>query len=259
MLASLFTTLLSLGGFILISSPFALLITAFQIWMFINAIRQREYIWAVLILLGWGLAALWYYLWVYQGSASSTRGFELPGAFDRRRMKELESQIHYLDKAHHYSQLGDIYFQKGKLEKAETCYRAAMERDAEDIDTRAHLGQCLLRLKRPTEARPLLQGVVAENPKHEYGYSLMALAETLTALGEKDAALDIWKRVTANNMYPRAKVQLAQLYLERDQKDLALTELREVMADDTHAPTYQRKRDRVWIQRARALLKKVPA
>src|SRR4051812_15600467 len=118
MLASLFTALLSLGGLFLVSSPLALLITGFQIWMFIDAVRQREYIWAALILFGWGLAALWYYLWVYRGSGSATRGFELPGAFDKKRMKELESKIHYLDKAHHHSQLGDIYFQKGKLEKA---------------------------------------------------------------------------------------------------------------------------------------------
>src|ERR1041385_4270722 len=182
MLASLFTTLLSLGGFIMVSSPLALLITAFQLWMFVDAIRQREYIWAAIIIFGWGLAALWYYLWVYRGSPSTTRGFELPGAFDRRRMKELESQIHYLDKAHHHLQLGDIYFQKGKLEKAESCYRASIERDPQDIDTRAHLGQCLLRLKRPAEARPLLEGAIAENPKHDYGYSMMALAETMTAL-----------------------------------------------------------------------------
>ncbi len=259
MLASLVTTLLQFGGLALVSSPFALLITAFQLWMFIDAIRQREYVWAALIIFGWGLAALWYYLWVYRGAASSTRGFELPGAFDKRRMKQLESQIHYLDNAHHYSQLGDLHFQKGKLEKAEGCYRAAMERDPQDIDTRAHLGQCLLRLKRPAEARPLLEGVVAENPKHEYGYSLMALAETLTALGEKDAALTIWKRVTENNMYPRAKVQLAELYLERNHPELARTELHEVLADDAHAPTFQRKRDRVWVRRARGLLKKVSA
>ena len=63
-------------------------------------------------------------------------------------------------------------------------YRAAMERDPQDIDTRAHLGQCLLREKRPAEARPLLEGVIAENPKHDYGHTMMALAETLTALGE---------------------------------------------------------------------------
>ncbi|MGZ4031933.1 MAG: spore germination protein, partial [Tumebacillaceae bacterium] len=113
----------------------------------------------------------------------------------RKRIKELQAQIYHLDKAHHHSQLGDIYFQQGKLEKAEACYRAAMERDPQDIDTRAHFGQCLLREKRAAEARPLLEGVIAENPNHEYGYTMMALAETLTALGETDAAMKIWQQV----------------------------------------------------------------
>src|SRR6185295_6185353 len=103
---------------------------------------------------------------VYRGSPSATRGFELPGAHDRRRIKELQGKIHHLDKAHHYSQLGDIYFQQGKLAEAESCYRSAMEREPEDIDTRAHLGQSLRRQKRPAEARPLLEAVCAENPKH---------------------------------------------------------------------------------------------
>ena len=87
-----------------------------------------------------------------------------------------------------------------------------MEREPDDINTRAHLGQCLLREERPAEARPLLASVVAENPKHEYGYSLMALAETLTALKETDAAIDLWKQVTAAHSYARAKVQLGELY-----------------------------------------------
>ena len=112
------------------------------------------------------------------------RGFELPGAQSRRRIKELEAQIHHLDKAHHYSQLGDVYFQQGKLDKAEVAYRAALDRDGQDLDTRAHLGQCLLRLNRPADAKPLLQGVLRENPKHEYNYTAMAYAETLAALGK---------------------------------------------------------------------------
>ena len=251
MLASLLTNLW--GNWL--ASPFGLLIFGFQIWMFIHAVRQREWVWAVFILIGWGLGALWYYLYVYRTSA--TRGFELPGAQSRRRIRELQAQIHHLDKAHHHSQLGDVYFQQGKLPKAEASYRAAMERDPSDIDTRAHLGQCLLRANRPAEARPLLEAVVAENPKHDYGYSLMALAETLTALGQKDAALNIWKQVTANHSYPRAKVQLAELYLDQGQKDRARPELHEVLADDVHAPVFQRKRDRIWIGRAKRLMRKV--
>ncbi len=98
---------------------------------------------------------------------------------------------------------------------------------------------------------------MAENPKHEYGYSLMALAEDLTALGEIDAALNIWKQVTENHSYPRAKVQLAELYLARNQADLARSEVREVLADDAHAPAFQRKRDRVWVRRAKSLSRKL--
>src|SRR5207247_4448753 len=195
----------------------------------VEAIRRREWMWAVLILAFSVFASIWYYFYVYRDAPSATRGFELPGAHDRRRIEELQAQIHHLDKPHHYSQLGDIYFQQGKLDKAEACYRAALERDAQDLDTRAHLGQCLLRLKRPAEARPLLEGVVCENPKHDYGYSLMALAEDLTALGEKEAAMNIWKQVTENHSYPRAKVQLAELYVGKDQRDLARDELRDVI------------------------------
>jgi len=240
-----------------LANPWWALVSLFVLWMLVDAIRRREWLWAFFILIGWGISAFLYYLLVYRVTPTATRGFELPGAFDRRRIKQLEAQIHYLDKAHHYSQLGDLYFQQGKLDKAETNYRAAMERDAQDLDTRAHLGQCLLRQKRPAEARPLLEGVVAENPKHDYGYSQMALAETLTALGATDAALAIWQEVTESHSYPRAKVQLAELYLARNQPDLARAQVQEALVDDAHAPGFQRKRDRFWVRRARSLLRKV--
>lgn len=234
------------------------LFVVFQIWMFVDAIRREEWLWAVFIFLtfGWGLSAVLYYFFVYRAAAPSvTRGFELPGTQHRKRIKELQAQIHHLDKAHHHSQLGDVYFQQGKLESAEASYRAALERDAADLDTRAHLGQCLLRLKRPAEARPLLEGVVAENPKHDYGHTLMALAETLAALGETEAALAMWRQVTENHSYPRAKVQLAELYLAKNQPELARTQLNDVVADDAHAPAFQRRRDRLWVRRAKGLVR----
>ena len=254
MFASLVTNLVDFDYWL--ANPWMAIISIFQLWMLIDAVRRREWIWAVFIFIGWGISALFYYFAVYRASPSATRGFELPGAHDRRRIKELQAKIHHLDKPHHHSQLGDVYFQQGKLGPAEKCYRAAMERDSQDIDTRAHLGQCLLRQKRLSEARPLLEGVIAENPKHDYGYSMMALAETLTGLGEKEAALSLWKQVTENHSYPRAKVQLAELHLGRNEAELARSELKEVLDDDVHAPAFQRKRDRVWIRRAKSLMRK---
>jgi tetratricopeptide (TPR) repeat protein len=235
------------------NSPATLVFGLFHLWMLVDAIRRREWVWVLFLLVFPVFSTLWYFFLVYRDSPSATRGFELPGAHDRKRIKELQAQIHHLDKPHHYSQLGDIYFQQGKLDKADACYRAALERDPQDIDTRAHFGQCLLRQNKPQEARPILEGVVAENPKHDYGHSLMALAETLGALGETDAAIATWQRVTDNHSYPRARVQLAQLYTAKGQTDLARAELREVIDDDPHAPAFQRKRDRVWIRRAKKL------
>jgi hypothetical protein len=239
------------------ANPWTLLILGFQIWMFIDAIRRKEWIWALFIMIGFGFSAFFYYFAVYRNSPSATRGFELPGAHSRKRIKELEAQIHHLDKAHHHSQLGDVYFQSGKLAKAEACYRKALEREPEDIDTRAHLGQCLLRQKRTAEAKPLLEGVVWQDPKHDYGHSTMALAETLGALGETDRALTLWKQITDNHAYPRARVQYAELLITRKEIEPARAVLKEVIADDPHAPAFQRRRDRVWTRKARSLLRKI--
>ncbi len=257
MFASLISDFLNIDY--LIHNPWWLLAFLFQLWMFIDAVRRSEWFWAVFIFIGFGVSAILYFFIVYRGAAaaSGATGFELPGAQSRARIKQLQAKIHHLDNAYHHFQLGDIYFQKGKFAEAEKSYRAALEREPNDIDTRGHLGQCLLRLNRPAEARPLLEAVCRENFKHDFGYSLMAYAETLTALGETDEALKIWQNVVENNSYPRAKVQLAEIYFARKQNELARAQLNDVVSDDVHAPTFQRKRDRVWISRAKGLLRQM--
>src|ERR1017187_5723316 len=52
-------------------------------------------------------------------------------------------------------------------------------------------------------------------------------------------------------------VQLAELYAAKKQPDAARAELKDVLSDDPHAPAYQRKRDRVWIRRAKSLMGKL--
>jgi len=241
-------------------NPLMLLVLLFNLWMLVDAIRNQEWMWAVFIFIFPLLNAILYYFMVYRVSRpAATRGFELPGTAQRGQIKDLQAKIHHLDKAHHHAQLGDIYFEQGKLAEAEKCYRAAFERDSNDIEIRAHLGQCLLRTGKTQEALRLLEQVCAEDPRHEYGYSMMALAETLTALGQKARAIEIWRMVLANHSYARAKVQLAELYADQGQVAEAKAELAEVVADDAHIPKFQRKRERVWVSRAKALLKKMPA
>lgn len=242
----------------IISSPFAVAALLFQLWMLIDAIRKREWLWAVFIFAFSIISALLYFFMVYRAEGGlATRGFELPGAHSRRRIKELKAQIHHLDKPHHHLALGDVYFQQGKLDLAETHYRASLERDGDDRDARAHLGQCLLRKKNPAEAQSLLETVVKEDPKHDYGYTMMALAETYMALGHADAAIQVWQRALEAHSYARARVQLAELYLAKGQLDAAREQVMEVIDTDAYAPAFDRKRNRVWLRRAKALRGKI--
>jgi len=241
----------------LLSNPILLATTAFQLWMGIDALRRREFLWAIFILIGWGFSAVLYFFMVYRVAGpvgGGLQGFELPGAGNRRRIRELQSRIHHLDHARNHLDLADIYFAQGKLGLAEASYRESLKRDATDIDAIAHLGQCLQRQNRAAEARPLLEQALAENPHHDYGHTMMALAEAQMGLGDVAAAKLTWEKVLARNNYARARIQLAELLAASGERERARKELSEALADDVHVPSFQRNRDKVWMRRARRLL-----
>lgn len=228
-------------------------ILGFTVWGLVAAIRFRNWIWIPIQLALPVFGAFLYFFFHIHRHAES--GFELPGAVDKQRIARVQEDLARLDKAHLHAQLGDIYYAMGKLPKALEAYEAAYARDKQDLDIRAHYGATLVRLGRAADARPLLEGVVAEKPRHDHGHTMMALAEAQTALGETDAAITTWKQVIAGNSYGRARVQLAELYLARGEHVPARALLRQVLDDDKTSPDFHRQREAVWVKRARKLLK----
>jgi len=231
----------------------------FILWMLVEAIRRGDYLWALFIFISSGLSAVLYFFLVYRASGGGAlTGFELPGAADRRRIKTLQAEIYHLDRAHHHLELADIYLSQGKLEQAEASYRAAFDRDAKDEDIRAHLGNCLARRGKPAEALPLLESVCATNPKHEYGYTLMTLAEAQTAAGLIDQAIATWQQVLTFYSYSRARVQYADLLIQKKDYAPARKLLQGVIDDAPHVPKFLRKREAIWFKRAKASMAKIP-
>jgi hypothetical protein len=236
--------------------PLGWLLMGFHLWMLVDAARRQEWVWFAFMFIFPVINDVLYFFLVYRAERSSTStGFELPGQHRRERIAELERQIQLLDKAHHHLELADVHFQQGKFQLAEASYRRALEREPHDLDARAHYGQCLLRLNRPAEARPLLEAVCAENPKHDYAHSLMALAEARAALNDPAGAVAALEQVVSENSYARARVQLAELLAPRGQRDRARQLAQEVLAEDQVAPAYQRRQEQAWVSRARRLAK----
>jgi hypothetical protein len=247
---------MGVGGWI-----FAIVVFGFTAWMFVAAVRNGDYLWAAFIFFFSGFSAILYFFMVYRssGGGNPMAGLELPGAADRRQIKRLEADIHHLDKPHHHLQLGDIYFSQGKLDLAEASYRAAYERDPKDDDIRAHLGTCLVRRDKAKEALPLLEAVCAQNPKHDYGYTLMTLAETQAANGLVDQAMATWRQVLSLYGYPRARVQYAELLIQKKDYAEARKNLEDVVHDAPYVTKFQRKREAIWFSRAKSALKSLPA
>ena len=85
----------------------------------------------------------------------------------------------------------------------------------------------------------------------------MMYAETLGALGQKEAAIQTWRQVLEHHHYAQAKVNLAKLLIEKGEREAARRELQEVIADAGHGPAFQRKREKGWAKEAATLLKTI--
>lgn len=248
------------GGYGVLGSLAGIAFLVINIWFLIDSIRRGEYIWTAFLLFFPLINVILYYIFVIRpaGAGNPFAGFEFPGAADRRRIKQLKADIHYLDRANQHLELGDIYMGQDRLDLAEQSYRAAYERDDKDEDIRAHYGGCLARLGKTQEALPLLESVAATNPKHDYGFTLMALAEAQAAAGQIDLAIATWKQVLGMYSYSRARVQYADLLIKKQDYAEAKKLLQGVIDDFPYTPKFQQKDERVWLQKAEASMGRIP-
>ena len=84
-MSSLVLRLLLGGGWI--GMILGLLFLVFQVWMCVDAIRRKEWMWLAFMVIFPLLNTALYYFLVYRDQPTATRGFELPGAQDRKRIK----------------------------------------------------------------------------------------------------------------------------------------------------------------------------
>lgn len=240
--------------------PLFVFFLPFQVWMFWDSLRREKWLWMWSIIFFW-IPAVPYYFLVYrpsQNAAPVKEAFDLRWSANRTRIQELEEQIHHLDQAHHHAELGEIYLKQGSLERACRHLEAAREREAEDADILALLGTCYWKQERWDEARQTLEPVIASNARHDYGQTQMTLAQVYARLGQNAAAIAAWESVLEANTYAQARVLLGEAYLAADRRKEARAQFNEVLRSDKHAPDFHRRRDKLWVKRARQMLGQIP-
>ena len=128
-----------------------------------------------------------------------------------------------------------------KWEQAIAAYQRALTEFPGDPVATDHLGLAYMESGQLDLAQATYQDAIRAGPQNPIPYE--KIAEILERSGKTVESVQL-------------RLSAAELYLANNQRDLAQAGLREALADDAHAPNFQRKRDRVWMRKARRLLRK---
>lgn len=237
-----------------LSSLGGLLVIAFTIWMIVDCWREGRgflWIWIMIIFNGFG-ALVYFFLFKFQETWIARQVIR-QGQINRRR-RELEAKVHHIDNAYHYTELGDFHLKHGNSEEAEKAYRAAIERDPRAEDASIHLGYALLGLGRPEEAWPHLEPALTTQPDYEYGELMWQAARCQSALGNPEAARELYERLLARYDYAQARLEYCDVLEKIGEHERRTEVLKKMIADAPHAPKFQQRKERKFVRMARKAL-----
>jgi len=231
------------------------LVFALQIWMIMDCVRKgNDWYWVWIILVFGPIGVLIYFFTQIYGTSRVERSFS-ERFTQGRRIQELQSKIHHLDKADHYAELGDVYREQGKWILAEQAYKAALDRDPEMFDARAFLGFVLLADGKPQEAWKLLEPALGQKPGFKSGELLWQCARCQVALKKLPEARQLYEKLLASHGYFEAQYEYAVLLDRLGDKTASVAAARELVDDVKHAPRFHQRASRPWMRKARRLLR----
>lgn len=113
-------------------------------------------------------------------------------------------------------------------------YDEAIARDSSNLDTRTELGFLFLEKYNGTDARAMLEGVLAVNPRHPR--ALLGMARVTAFGGRGDPSPLVRQALEVNPRDPEIRAQSALLLIDVERYDEAAAEAIRGLAADTGAP-----------------------
>ena len=231
-----------------------LLIFAFQIWMIVDCVRSgNEWYWIWIILFLGPVGALIYFFVCKYRSTGIERSFS-KRRLQQRQIEELKGKIHHLDKADHYTALGDVYRERREWVLAQQAYEAALERDGEMFDAKVHLGYVLLAQNRAPEAWKFLEPAFRQKPTFESGQLLWHCARCRVALDQLSEARVLYEQLLGSHSFFEAQYEYAELLARSGDDGTCVQRLTELIHDIRSAPRFAQRTSRPWLKKARKLL-----
>jgi hypothetical protein len=156
----------------------------------------------------------------------------LKGFSRRKRIGQLQIAIRDNPSTGNYEELGDLYLEEGKLQRARDAYDKSIAARANTIDV---------------------------YPDHDFYRDSGLLAHAYALTGQKEKAEALFQRTTAASTLSETYLNFASLLASEGRNAEAREWIQKVLDKKPTMPGYQRRRERPWFRSAVAMLKRLPA
>jgi len=234
---------------------------AFSIWMLVDAVRRRAEPWWFVVILMFmplglllPLGALVYFMAVKSRDYDFGRFRALAG--DRRSsIGELSYRAQETPSVANKLAYAEALQVAARYGEASDEYRDVLRRDPTNRHALHGVGCCLLGLGKPEAACEALQKLLeADNAWADFGAAL-DYADALWQAGRQDDAIELLRGLVAVSNRINHRVALAHYLIQAERAGPARDVLDQALRDYEHSPTFVKRRDRKWAERAEKMLR----
>jgi hypothetical protein len=226
---------------------------ALQVLAIVHCARRgRERWWIFIILIGGLIGTLAYFLLEALPDWEGVK-HSFAGPARSRRITELRAFVCVNPSAGNYEELGELLVQQKKWSEARAAFDRAIAARSDLADTFYWRGVSAFEMGDDAAAIPDFQHVVGIDPKYAYSRAQCLLARALARSGRTAEAMTAFDRLVESSSASESQVSAAEFYAANGRAVMARELVETVLTRRATMPSYQRRRDRIWLGMARKL------
>jgi hypothetical protein len=172
----------------------------------------------------------------------------------RRRIRELAAMVHENPSAGNYEELGQLYLDDGKWQKARDAYNKSISARTDSPDPFYRRAIAEIELGDFAAAVPDLERAVVADPKFDFQRAAGLLAYAYARTGQRDKASALFADITRTSTLTETQYHYAEFLAEQGRKAEAREWLQRIIAKRRSQPGFLKRRERKWYWLTRKLL-----
>lgn len=220
--------------------------------------RGGDRFWIWIIILGGVVGALAYFL-IEALPAFDDMRRSLRGPARRKRIAQLRALVRDNPSAGNYEELGDLLAEEKKWREAREAFDRALASRTDSLHPFYWRGVAAFELGDEPAAIEDFRHVVKVDPKYDYSRAQCLLARALARMGDTSEAIAIFENLAQSTTSAQSLSFAAEFFIERGRYAEAAHLVDSILARRDTMPSYQKRRDRPWLHKAKRLQRKLKA